>query len=83
MSLKRFGLFSYTDTHNLGDEIQSIAARQFLPRVDYYLDREHLSTFFPPKGESVALIMNAWYSHHPENWPPSEIVVPLLIAMHI
>jgi hypothetical protein len=31
--MERFGLLSY-DAANLGEEIQSVAAGQFLPRID-------------------------------------------------
>jgi len=79
----RFGLLCYTDTLNLGDEIQSIAARRFLPSIDHYINREMLSGFSPPDGAPVGLVMNGWFCHHPENWPPSDAVVPLLVGLHI
>lgn len=80
--MQKFGLFRY-ETYNLGDEIQSIAASQFLPRVDYLIDRDKTSHFKSDNGELVKVIMNAWYSHWPENWPPSSDIDPLLTSMHI
>jgi len=65
---------------NIGDYVQSIAARQFLPTVDYYLDRERLNE---PVGDEVRLIMNGWFMHRPENWPPSFEIKPLFVAFHL
>lgn len=78
----RFGLFSYR-THNQGDFIQSIAARKFLPRVDRYIDREALDDAGPVEGQPVKLIMNGWFCHRPDKWPPSPFIDPLLISLHI
>ena len=36
---QKFALLSYAGTQNLGDEIQSIAAQHFLPRIDAWVDR--------------------------------------------
>jgi Polysaccharide pyruvyl transferase len=78
----RFGLLSY-QTNNLGDFIQSIAARKFLPRVDRYIDREALDEVGRIEDSPVKLIMNAWYCHRPDKWPPSRFIDPLLISVHI
>ena len=79
----KFGLFKYT-TENIGDEIQSIAARRFLPQVDYLIDRDAIDELKPKTGEKVKVIMNGWYTHRPENWPPKNAWLdPLLIAVHI
>jgi Polysaccharide pyruvyl transferase len=78
----RFGLLSYS-TRNLGDEIQSIAAQQFLPSVDEYIDRDYLSEYRSFDGNPTALICNGWFSHRPENWPPSPDIVPLFISIHL
>jgi hypothetical protein len=80
----KFGLLSYSDTNNLGDEIQSLAARRFLPQVDHFIDRESLDTFKPGSDASpVALVLNGWFCHRPENWPPAASIRPLLVSMHI
>lgn len=68
---------------NIGDYIQSIAQRQFLPRIDEYIQREKLSLYDNDLHTPIALIMNAWYMWHPENWPPSELIMPLPISMHL
>ena len=38
----KFGLLNYSESYNVGDQVQSLAAKQFLPRVDYYIDRDNL-----------------------------------------
>jgi hypothetical protein len=78
----RYGLLSY-DTTNLGDEIQSIAAQQFLPSTDVLIDRDQLN--LPPDtgGERCKIILNGWHTHRPENWPPSDLLDALLVSFHI
>lgn len=66
---------------NIGDYIQALAAQQFLPSTDVFLEREtDLKRY---KGEKVKMIMNGWYMNHPENWPPSENIDSLFVALHI
>lgn len=76
----KFGLMSYNYTINLGNEIQAIAARRFLPKINYLIDHEKLNEF---KDESnVKMIMNGYYLDCIKAWPPSENIDPLLISMH-
>jgi hypothetical protein len=77
----KYGLLTYRESYNLGDEIQSLAARQFLPRVDFTVDREALSSL--AIEEPSSLILNGWFMHHPENFPPRGNTRPLLTSMHI
>lgn len=65
---------------NIGDYVQSIAARQFLPSVDFYVNREHLDN---PISDATKLIMNGWFMHNPDNWPPCEKITPLFVAFHM
>ena len=76
----KFGLMCYDYTTNLGNEIQSIAARRFLPKVDYYIEHEKLERF--DEDTNVKMIMNGWYLDCPQAWPPSDNIDPLLISMH-
>ena len=71
----------YTTT-NIGDEIQSLAALRFIPRIDDYVDREFLDSFLPASGQRFKLILNGWYMHLPKNFPPSQAIDPLLVSMH-
>lgn len=78
----QFGLLSYGvtgtiasgvyATTNVGDDIQSIAARQFLPRIDLYHNREYIRCF--ESAETVKMILNGWYCHNAEAWPPSKAI---------
>lgn len=66
---------------NIGDYIQSLAAAQFYDnKIDVYLNREKLNEYH---GDDVKLIMNGWFMHEPQNWPPSERINPLFVAFHI
>lgn len=68
------------DVINIGDYIQSLAASQFLPSLDGFVDRERLSVY---DGDECAVIMNGWYMHFPEFWPPTKKIHPLFVAFHI
>lgn len=65
---------------NLGDYIQSIATRQFLPKVDKFISRDEISTY---NDEPIKLIMNSWW------WCCSGIndipeqITPLFISYHL
>lgn len=65
---------------NIGDYIQSLAAKQFLPQVDSYVNRECLGQYY---GEKSKIILNGWFTHHPETWIPSEQLDPLFVSLHI
>lgn len=82
MTSPRFGLLDYPGIENLGDTIQSLAARRFLPRTDVLIPRERLAE--PPGGrdDPVRMIMNGWFMHDTDFWPPHPAIEPLLISMH-
>ncbi|WP_457330250.1 polysaccharide pyruvyl transferase family protein [Rhizobacter sp. P5_C2] len=75
-----FGLLTY-ETTNLGDEVQSIAAQRFLPRVDALLQRDALQRE-PDGAGPVHAILNGWYLGPPMQWPPHPRIRPLLLSMH-
>lgn len=67
---------------NIGDYMQSLAAMQFLPSIDAFVEKENICAF--RTNDTTKIIMNAWYIWHPENWPPKENkLVPLLTSVHI
>ncbi len=80
----KYALYKYS-SRNIGDEIQSIAARQFLPKVDYYIDRDKVGEWNDNKSsEIVKLIANGWYMSNPMEWPISNTALkPLLTSIHI
>ncbi|HFU4123778.1 TPA: polysaccharide pyruvyl transferase family protein [Streptococcus suis] len=81
--MTKYALFSYT-TGNIGDEIQSVATSRFLPRIDYFINRDYMNEFQAETDEEIKIIMNGWYSHRPENFPPKQSYLhPLLISMYV
>ena len=83
--MNKYALFKYTNSNNIGDEIQSIAARRFMPKVDYYIDRDNVGDWKNSNAEeNVKLIANGWYMHEPHAWPITDKTIsPLLISMHV
>lgn len=67
-------------TFNLGDNIQSLAARQYLEKNPVLVNREKL---FHYAGEDVKLIMNGWFTHNLSNWIPSKKINPLFVSFHL
>jgi hypothetical protein len=78
----KFALLSYS-TSNLGDEIQSIAAQQFLPHTDLLIDRDTWTTNDGSSRGAFKIILNGWFSNKPENWPPPAFLSPCLVSMHM
>lgn len=79
----KYGLFTYDENKkffNVGDNIQSLAAKQFLPQVDTFINREHLADY---KGDKMKVIMNGWFTHNYNNWLPSADIEPLFISFHV
>jgi hypothetical protein len=78
----KYALLAYQTT-NLGDEIQSIAAQQFLPSTDLLVDRDQPNRLPVDAEGRYKIIFNGWHSHRPENWPPSPQLEALAVSMHI
>jgi hypothetical protein len=79
----KYGLFTYEENKkffNVGDNIQSLAAKQFLPQVDTFINREKLGAY---NGEPMQLIMNGWFTHNAQNWVPSDNINPLFVSFHM
>jgi len=75
----QFGAFSYAYSTNLGDEIQTLSATQFLPRVDVLIERDRLHWY--RHCPSAFVIFNGWFAHQP-SWPPPDSISPLFVAFH-
>tara|TARA_B100000579_G_scaffold303402_1_gene253245 strand:+ start:3565 stop:4491 length:927 start_codon:yes stop_codon:yes gene_type:complete len=73
-------IISYNNSNNLGDYIQSIAAKNFFKKEPILIDRESLVNY---NYKKVKIIMNGWFMENPENWPPSDKIIPLFISFHI
>ena len=82
-SKDKFALYKYR-TSNIGDDIQSLAARRFLPRVDYFINRDEVGQWENPNSkEKVKLVANGWYMHYPFAWPiQDKTIEPLLTSIH-
>lgn len=79
----KYGLFTYEENKkffNVGDNIQSLAAKQFLPQVDTFINREKLGAY---TGDPMQLIMNGWFTHNAQKWIPSENINPLFVSFHM
>lgn len=87
-----FGYIAYSTT-NVGDDIQAIAAKQFLPKKNNIpIDRELISSF--SNCNKISTIVNGWFMHTKDNcwwwqtnplqklWPPSPDIDPFLISIH-
>ena len=55
----KFGLFSYNNSVNIGDIIQSIAVRQYLPYYNCFIDRDSLTSV----NENMNIVMGGWFAH--------------------
>lgn len=92
LNTKKYGLFSYSYEHiphkyypntvNIGDYIQSLAAKQFFP--DSYesilIDRDKLGLY---KGPKVKMIMNSWYLVNKNNKAFSNNIDPIFVSLHV
>ena len=81
MTVIKPAILAYPDSNNLGDYIQSIAAKQWI-HSDHILglDRDRLNIY---NGPSVKLVMNGWFMEEPLNWPPSNKIIPLFLSFHL
>lgn len=67
---------------NLGDEIQSLAAEQFLPRVDKKFPRDYLKNV--SENEQYILILNGYFpGNYGKCFPPSKSIVPIFYGFHL
>jgi hypothetical protein len=67
-------------SRNIGDDIQSIAVANILPKIDLYVDRERLDVVDGP--DPICIVMNAWFMHG-DAWPPSDVLRPVFVGFHV
>jgi hypothetical protein len=69
-------------TSNIGDDIQTIAQLGFIPPDANikWVRRDKIHEF---NGDNRRCIMNGWFTHSPESWPPSENIRPVFVSFHI
>jgi len=73
-------VLAYPHSDNLGDPIQSLAAKKLLSETPIALDREALHSY---KGAPVLLLLNGWFMENANHWPPAPQITPLFISFHI
>ena len=66
--LVRDASFKYDDSINLGDEIQTLAAEQYLPDVDIRIDRDSLTLF--KVDEIHIVILQGWFGMNTDHSSP-------------
>ncbi|MEN3324120.1 polysaccharide pyruvyl transferase family protein [Mariniflexile soesokkakense] len=78
----KYGVLTYPGfkTNFVGDYVQSLAARQYLPSADVLIDREQLESY---QGDEIKLIMNGWFTHNYHHWVPSDKITPFYVAFHM
>lgn len=67
--------------NNLGDVLQGMVGRQFLPHSSTAVDRERtreMSAVMPS-----LLLANGWFIHDRRSFPPPEAVTPIYLSVHI
>ena len=77
---KQFGLVHYTESDNIGDEVQSIASAHFLPHIDVLLPRASKKLHLK---EETTVILNAFW--RVGSWLSSTMskIKPVPVAMHL
>lgn len=67
--------------NNIGDVLQGMVAKAFLPDNALVVDREALGDI--DESESALLIANGWYMHSFDKFPPPNNVNPIYLSVHI
>jgi hypothetical protein len=87
-----FGYIAHS-TINVGDDFQSIAAKQFLPEHAIAVDREFIAEF--AHRSRVRVVVSGWFMHQAgsywdlpvapprRSWPPAPSIDPFFISLHL
>jgi hypothetical protein len=72
-------------TDNVGDDIQALAAQQFYPSVDAYVDRDNLRRDLRTEPPGKLLLSGWFYAHRwfSKQWPPPVHMSSLCVSLHI
>ena len=78
----KYGVFRYSYSSNIGDEIQSIAAQRFLPTTDMSVERDRLY-WYRGRGP-LTVIFNGWFTRPPfaACWPPPLNINPIFTSWY-
>ncbi len=81
-SVNNYGVI-WADTVNIGDDIQTLAALNFLSKKKVkqftLVNRERLNDY---GGGKIFLIMSGWFMHDISAFPPAENIIPTFISFH-
>lgn len=91
---KKFAMLFYPTSRNIGDDIQSIAARQFLPTIDYLIDRDDQTVVYDYQGKGIVdvshvpewgvkIVQNGWFDGRQTRFPPHKILRSLFVSFHL
>jgi hypothetical protein len=81
-----FGLLEYRNSSNLGDNIQSIAAKNLLPCEDVLVDRDTSEMTYLNNSHThgiVNIIYNGWFDSTYTKWTPPPNLNPLFVSFHL
>ncbi len=81
--VKNIGIIEYRKTLNIGDYVQTIAAKNLIEKKGFnpvLLERETLNNY---TGKPINTIINGWFLHDSNAWPPSAKIKPFFISFHI
>jgi hypothetical protein len=67
--------------NNIGDVLQGMVAKAFLPEGCKVADREALADI--DQSEDALLLANGWYMHGYDKFPPPANVKPVYVSVHI
>lgn len=76
----KVAVLGYLNTDNIGDNIQTLAVAQHIGQQYSIVNRDFLSEY---AGEPCVVVMNGWFSHEPQNWPPSDNIIPIFFGFHL
>jgi hypothetical protein len=87
----KYGLLCYENSYNLGDEIQSIAAKNLLPKIDVLIDRDSnkIKNICNESEDKIIFvktlktIYNGWFDGQYAYFPPISVIDPLFVSFHI
>lgn len=92
---QKYGIIAYKNSINLGDQIQSIAAKQLFDKnnvetIDYFVDRDkniiyninnNIQNDLPLN--SLYCIYNGWFDKNYASFPLNPSINPLFISFHV
>ena len=74
-------VLGFIGSKNIGDYIQTKAVIDIVDsKKTRILDRENLDKY---NDDRIKTIINGWFMERPNNWPPSNKIIPLFISFHI